>query len=109
MRGGVQLGPEDPRALGSAECPRNLGLGLAAQNPVEVMPAVADPAEVQVPLLAIPVDAGDAPGAIGVLLVREDEDHLAPERGGDLALVLEEMLAIVLPEVGAQLLGLGRP
>ena len=88
-------GPSEPE---SSELPRVPGLGrfggrLAAENPAEVVPVVAEPVPVRDPAVVVPVDAADALGAVGVPVVSEDKDDLATEGDGDLVLVGEQVRA----------------
>jgi len=69
------------------------------------VPVVAEPSPVLDPAVDAPVDAEDVLGVVGVTPIREDEDHLPPQAHGDLVLVLQDVLALVLPEVGGHDLG----
>ncbi|OGH93040.1 MAG: hypothetical protein A2563_04655 [Candidatus Magasanikbacteria bacterium RIFOXYD1_FULL_40_23] len=57
------------------------------------------------PTPAAPVNVVDVLGAAGVPIVREDEDNLAAERSGDLVLILQNVLSLLLALMGVHLLG----
>lgn len=106
-------GPSDPNtSCDSAGIPRILGLrGLAAENLVDAVEAIVEPVPVRDPADAAPVGTVDAADQVLLVLlvvrvpvVGEDEDDLAAEDGRDLVLVLEQVLAVVLAEVGVHLL-----
>jgi len=100
--------PKGPSDLNSTKPPRIPGLGrLAAENPEAAEPAAVEPAPVRDPATVAPADVVDALGVVRVPIVGKDEDDLAAEDGRDLVLVLEDVLAVLLPLVGAHLLRAG--
>ncbi len=80
---------------------------LATQAATAAVPVVDEPAPVLDPALGAPrpVDVVDVLGVIGMTPVREHEDDLAPQLLGDVALMLQEVFAFLLAEVGVHLLG----
>lgn len=53
----------------------------------------------------VPKDVADILGVAGATPVGEDEHDLAPQTHGDILLVVQQVLAVVLPEVGVHVLG----
>lgn len=84
--------------------PRIPGL-LATENPTDAIPGAAEPEPDPDPATAVPVDAVDVGGKVGVAIVGEDEDHLAAEGDRNVGLVGEEPLPFALALVGVERLG----
>lgn len=66
---------------------------------------VADPVPALDPAAVAPVDVIDDLGVVGVTPTGEDEDDLATEGDGDVLLVVEQILPVLLAEVRRHLLG----
>lgn len=77
----------------------------AAEHSIVFVPTVADRAPTLDPTVAVPFNAADARGALGVIrvpripVISEDEGDLTTERDGDVGLVLEEVLALLPTKV----------
>lgn len=77
---------------------------LAAQNSIVVEPATVEPEPAGDPEVGAPVEAEDVPGLALARSIGEDERDLAAERDGDIVLVLDEVIKLLLAIVGAHLL-----
>jgi len=89
-----------PRTQGSKR------LLLAAEDAAAAAPAAAvEPVPELDPAVVVPVEARDVLGVAGAPPVREDERDLAAKRDGNLVLVFQDVLPIVLAQVRGHLLG----
>lgn len=78
---------------------------LATEHPTAVAPADDEPVPVPHPAVAVPVDTVDAVGVAGETPVRENEHHLVAQGDWDVLLVVQQVLPVILAEVGVHLLG----
>ncbi|MAF14073.1 MAG: hypothetical protein CMI53_04260 [Parcubacteria group bacterium] len=78
---------------------------LATEHPIAAAPGEAEPVPVLNPAVAVPTDESNALGIVGMTPVWEDENDLAPKSFRDFLLVIQEILAVVLAQIGLHFLG----